>query len=185
MPDYPDDDQILAQFQQEKQRDRAFQTLVRKYQQRLYWHVRTMVGEHEDADDVLQNVFLKAWKALPEFRGESKIFTWLYRIATNESITFLAQRKRRATVSIDALDSQRMGSLEADSFMDSDMAQERLRQAVERLPDKQRAVFSLKYFDEMKYKDMSEIMGTSVGALKASYHHAVKKVEEFLKGAAD
>jgi RNA polymerase sigma-70 factor (ECF subfamily) len=154
---------------------------VRQYQQRLYWHIRKMVIDHDDTDDILQNVFIKAFNGLSNFREDSKIFTWLYRIATNECITFLNNKKKRFFIPMVDVENQLSQNLENDSYFNGDRIQMRLQQAILTLPEKQRLVFNMKYYEDMKYEDMSEILGTSVGALKASYHHAVKKIEEFMK----
>jgi RNA polymerase sigma-70 factor (ECF subfamily) len=174
------DEQILLQFSVASTRDSAFTTLVRKYQERLYWHVRRMVIVHDDADDVIQNVFVKVWGSLEGFRGEAQLYTWLYRIATNEAITFLNQRKKKQTTSTDDDNSTLSNRLRADRFFDGDELQIKLQEAIHELPDKHKLVFNLRYYDEMKYEDMSEMLGTSIGALKASYHHAVKKIEKHI-----
>ncbi len=176
------DQEIIEQFAQEANRNYVFNLLVRQYQQRLYWHIRRMVIDHDDSDDILQNVFVKAFHALPKFRGDSKIYTWLYKIATNECITFLNAKKRRFFIPMVDVENQLSKNIESDSYFSGDQIQMKLQQAILTLPEKQRLVFNLKYFEEMKYEDMSEILGTSVGALKASYHHAVKKIEAFLLG---
>lgn len=176
------DEQILQRFANELSREQAFTLLVKKYQERLYWHIRRMVTVHEDADDVIQNVFVKVWGSLENFRGDSQLYTWLYRIATNECITFLKQRKRKQSYSIDNEESSLANRLKADRFFDGDDIQIKLQEAIEELPEKQKLVFNLRYYDEMKYEDMSEVLGTSVGALKASYHHAVKKIEKYVTG---
>ena len=155
----------------------AFEETVRLYGPRLYRHIRSMVLTHDDADDVMQETFLKAWAALDGFKGEAKVSTWLYRIATNESLSFLA--RKRSSVALDDTDVER--TLQSDSYFDGDELQIQLQQAISQLPDKQRLVFNMKYYEQMKYEDMSEILGTSVGALKASYHLAVKKIENFFK----
>ncbi len=176
-----DDRALLALFKDEATKERAFTDILRKYSERLYWHIRRMVVSHDDADDVLQNVSIKVWRALADFREEANLYTWLYRIATNEALSFLEAQKRRATLSI----SDHEGSLEqklvAEKGFDAHKIEWRLQQAIQSLPEKQRVVFNLRYYDEMPYEQMSEITGTSVGALKASYHHAVKKVEAFFK----
>lgn len=160
--------------------EQSFNHLVLRYQERLYWHIRKIVISHEDADDVLQNTLVKVWKSLPDFRSESGLFTWLYRIATNEALTLLKQKKRRGFAPWVDVDQQMADKLEADPFFDGDEASLKLQQAILKLPEKQRIVFNMKYFDEIKYEEMSGILGTSVGALKASYHHAVKKLENML-----
>ena len=175
------DRELLELFAQAASRNRAFNMLVVQYQQRLYWHIRKMVINHDDADDLLQNVFIKAYKALDNFREDSKIYTWLYKIATNECITFLNSKKKRLTIPMVDVEFQLAQNLETDTYFNGDRIQMKLQQAILTLPEKQRLVFNLKYFEEMKYEEMSEILGTSVGALKASFHHAVKKIEEFIK----
>ena len=175
------DREILDQFSNPETRNYAFNLLVRQYQQRLYWHIRKMVINHDDTDDILQNVFIKAFNGLSSFREDSKIFTWLYRIATNECITFLNNKKKRFFIPMMDVENQLSQNLENDSYFNGDRIQMRLQQAILTLPEKQRLVFNMKYYEDMKYEDMSEILGTSVGALKASYHHAVKKIEEFMK----
>ena len=175
------DSEILDQFSKPETRNYAFNLLVRQYQQRLYWHIRKMVIDHDDTDDILQNVFIKAFNGLSNFREDSKIFTWLYRIATNECITFLNNKKKRFFIPMVDVENQLSQNLENDSYFNGDRIQMRLQQAILTLPEKQRLVFNMKYYEDMKYEDMSEILGTSVGALKASYHHAVKKIEEFMK----
>jgi len=176
-----EDRNLIANLKQEKTRDLAFQKLVEKYQERLYWHIRKMVMNHEDTDDILQNTFIKVWKNIDSFREESSLFTWLYRIATNESITFLNSRKRKSMLPLNDVTDYLMENLTSDPYFEGDRIQMELQKAIVQLPEKQRIVFNLKYFEEMKYEDMSRVLETSVGALKASYHHAVKKVEEYLK----
>ncbi len=175
--------EITVQIQNPSTRNAAFTKLVRELSKPLYWHIRKMVLTHEDADDVMQNTFMKAWKALDKFRGESQINTWIYRIATNEALTFLAQQRMKNVVSSLEMEDLLIQNLEADSYFSGDEAQKKLQEAILQLPEKQRLVFNMKYFSEMKYEEMSEILGTSVGALKASYHHAVKKIEAFLTGS--
>ena len=169
----------INQLIKEKALEKAFNLIVDEYQQRMYWHIRRMVTDHDDANDVLQNTFIKIWKALPKFKGDSKFYTWAYRIATNESITFINKRKDDA--SFDDLAYGISRNLEADAFFDGNEAQRKLHAAVAALPEKQKAVFNLKYFEELKYEEISKILDTSVGGLKASYHHAVKKIEDYLK----
>ena len=176
-----DDRNLIAELKQENTRDLAFHRLVKLYQERLYWHIRKILLNHEDTDDVLQNTFVKVWKSIENFREESSLYTWLYRIATNESITFLNSKKRRNLLPLNDVSDYLMENLTSDPYFEGDKLQLKLQQAVLQLPEKQRIVFNMKYFDEMKYEDMSKILGTSVGALKASYHHAAKKIEEFIK----
>ena len=161
--------------------ERGFALLLDKYQERLYWHIRRMVQNHEDANDVLQNCLLKIFRNIQKFEGKSQLFTWMYRIATNESITFLKSRKKKATASLESEESNWVNRLKADEYFDGNAAQLHLQQALNTLPDKQRTVFLLRYFDELSYQDISEILKTSVGALKASYHHAVKKIEHYVR----
>lgn len=175
------DREILDLFAKEDSRNYAFNLLVRQFQQRLYWHIRRMVIDHDDADDLLQNVFIKAFHALGQFREDSKIYTWLYRIATNECITFLNNKRKRFFLPIADVERHLSENLQNDAYFTGDRIQMKLQQALLTLPEKQRLVFNLKYYENMKYEDMSEILGTSVGALKASYHHAVKKIEEFMR----
>ncbi len=176
-----DDQLILDSLKDSSKKEQAFRLLISKYKERLYWHIRKIVLNHDDADDVLQNTFIKIWNGLDSFRAESSLFTWLYRIATNESITFLNQKKKKMTASLTDENEFLMNNLESDTYFDGDHWQMLLQKAIALLPEKQRIVFNLKYFDDMKYEEMSEILETSVGALKASYHHAVKKVEEYVK----
>ena len=159
----------------------AFGKVIEHYSSQLYWQIRRMVIDHDDANDVLQNTFIKAWTSIDHFRGDAKLSTWLYKIAINESITFINKKKAQAQISLDDDDSFLVNSLESDEWFDGDAAQLKLQQAIATLPQKQRLVFNMRYFDEMKYEDMSEILGTSVGALKASYHHALKKIETFFQ----
>jgi RNA polymerase sigma-70 factor (ECF subfamily) len=178
------DEQILSLLQSDSSMEKGFRLLMEKYQERLYWHIRRMVLEHEDANDVIQNCMIKVYRSIHKFEGKSKLYTWLYRIATNEAITFLNKKNRKATASIDDDENQQVvQQLKADDFFDGEEAQYKLQQALNQLPDKQKIVFNLRYFEEMSYSEMSEVLDTSVGALKASYHHAVKKIEGFFKGA--
>ncbi|MCD6346755.1 MAG: RNA polymerase sigma factor [Bacteroidales bacterium] len=172
------DQDILVLFRQKGQAEKAFGELLSAYKERLYWHIRKMVTSHDDADDVLQNTFLKIWKGLEGFRADSGLYTWLYRIATNEALSFLKQRSARQSRIIDDADELVIGRLEADEYFDGDEVQKKLFAVLETLPAKQRLVFQMKYFDDMKYQDIEEILDTSVGALKASYHHAVKKIKK-------
>lgn len=164
----------------EQEKSQSFSEIVRTYQERLYWHIRQMVLVHDDANDVLQNTFLKAWKGIDNFRGDAQISTWLYRIATNETLTFLAQKRMRNTLSIDETEDVLLNTMKADTYFDGDEAEIKLQKAILTLPEKQRLVFNMRFYQEIPYEQMSEILDTSVGALKASYHHARKKVEEFL-----
>ncbi len=173
------DEKIIALMSDPATLERGFRLLMAEHQERLYWHIRRIVGTHADADDVLQNTLVKAWRGFGGFEGKSKIYTWLYRIGTNEAITFLNQKQRKMSASIDDPASFVAARLRADEFFDGDAAQLHLQKAIAVLPEKQKQVFNLRYFDEMPYEEMSELLGTSVGALKASYHHAVKKVEAF------
>lgn len=160
--------------------NKGFRLIVEKYSQKLYWHIRRLVILHEDADDALQNTFINVWKSIGNFRSESSLYTWLYTIATNEALTLINKRKRNASVSIDELESFFASSQEGSTWFDGDQALIKLHNAILTLPEKQRIVFNLKYFDEMTYDEMSKILKTSEGALKASYHHAVKKIERIL-----
>lgn len=170
-------------------REKAFTLLVEKYQQRVYYHIRRMVKVHDDTDDVMQNTFMKVWRGLENFRNEAQLFTWIYRIATNETITFLNSRSRKATVSFDGTDSDDDEGYAPSNYIkgeshqvDADDIQARLQRAIDSLPEKQKMVFNLRYYDEMPYEQMSEVLDTSVGALKASYHHAAQKIEKVLLG---
>ncbi len=174
------DKELLEKFKNPDTQHYAFNLLVRQYQKRLYWHIRKILIDHDDTDDVLQNVFIKVWKNLASFKGESQLYTWLYRIATNESINYLNQKKKHVGIPIDDASSFLANKLESDSYFKGDDIQKKLQKAILTLPDKQRIVFNMKYFDALKYDEMSVILETSVGALKASYHHAVKKIEHYL-----
>lgn len=178
------DSEILSLLHAEQSAEKGFRLLMQKYQERLYWHIRRMVLEHEDANDVIQNTFIKVFKSIHRFEGKSQLYTWLYRIATNEAITFLNKKKRKETVSIDA-ESNWINKLQSDPYFDDNGAVLLLQKAIEQLPEKQRTVFNMRYFDEMSYKEIEEVLQTSVGALKASFHHALKKVEAFLKEQTD
>lgn len=180
MANYPDDRELLLLFRQPESKEKAYTSIIRKYQEKLYWHIRRMVVDHEDANDVLQNVFIKVWKGLDNFREDSQLYTWLYRIATNESLTFIEQQKKRAAVSISNEESGLTGKIKADEHFDANKLEWKLQLAIQQLPEKQRIVFNLRYYDEMPYEEMSRVLETSEGALKASYHHAVKKIEEFI-----
>lgn len=161
----------------------AFSEVIRLYSEPLYWQIRRMVQSHDDANDLLQNTFMKAWQNIENFRGDARLSTWLYKIAINEAITFLAKERKRLGVSLDDQEAAIAATIEADPDIDGDQLAKDLRKAIASLPEKQRLVFNMKYFDEMKYEDMSSILGTSVGALKASYHLAVKKIEQIFKNS--
>lgn len=158
----------------------AFDKIVKTYSERLYWHIRRMVHNHDDADDVLQNTYIKVWRNIASYRGDAKVYSWIYRIATNEALNLIRSNKKLYSVS-DDLDTENTSALSGDIYFDSEAAEAQLHMAIQTLPDKQRAVFNLKYFEEMKYEEMSEVLETSVGALKASYHHAVQKVKQYLE----
>lgn len=163
-----------------KTQNEAFQKLLSDYQRPLYSHIRNIVLNHDDADDVLQNTFIKVFRHLKDFKGESKLFSWMYRIATNESLTFLSQKAKRGGTTSEAMQTKAVENLRADDHFDGSEIQLKLQKAIVLLPEKQQLVFKMRYFEEIKYEEMSEILGTSVGALKASYHHAVKKIENFM-----
>lgn len=175
-----EDEEILAKFAVEQTRNEAFNLLITKYQEKIYWHIRRLVIDHDDADDLVQEVFIKVWKNLEKFRSDSKLYTWIYRIATNESITFLNKKKQRNQTPLDEVSEELSESLVASSYFSGDRIQMKLQQALLTLPEKQRLIFNMKYYDELKYDEISEILGTSVGALKASFHIAVKKIEVFM-----
>ncbi len=177
------EDVLLSLLVNEDTRELGFKALVSNYSERLYWHIRRIVLVHEDADDILQETFIKAWQNLDSFRGDSRILTWLYRIATNESLGHLRKFKDKYHLEIDNPEISIINTLESDSYFDGDEAVIKLQKAILSLPEKQRIVFLMKYYDEMKYKEISKVLDTSVGGLKASYHHAVSKIEEFLKGS--
>ena len=171
------DEQILELLGSANTYERGFRLLMSQYKERLYWHIRRIVLVHNDADDVLQNTFIKIYKGIAQFEGKSKLYTWLYRIATNEAITHLQSRARQATASLDDETNMVSSRLKADIWFDGDEIQVKLQQAIEKLPDKQKLVFNLRYYDDMPYEEMASKLGTSVGALKASFHHAAKKIE--------
>ena len=169
------DEEILSLYRA-GDRERAFGELVKSFSERLYWHVRGLVGSHEDTDDLLQDIFVKIWNALPSFRGDSQLYTWIFRIATNESLNFLRKQSLRATLGLEK--AERV--MDKDSYYSGNEIQRLLSEAIAKLPPKQRAVFNLRYFEEMPYEEMSQVLGTSVGALKASYHFAYEKIKEYL-----
>jgi RNA polymerase sigma-70 factor (ECF subfamily) len=175
-----DDKELLHLFKQPSEKEKAFTAIIKKYQERLYWHIRRLVITHEDANDVLQNLFIKVWNALGNFREDSQLYTWLYRIATNESLTFLDQQKRRTSVSFTDVETSLSNKIKADEGFDANKLEWKPQLGIQQLPEKQRIVFNLRYYDEMPYEEMSRVLETSEGALKASYHHAAKKIEDFI-----
>lgn len=175
-----EDSELLEKFRNPDTRNYAFNLLVRTYQQKVYWHIRKMVIDHDDANDLTQETFIKVWKGLLSFRADSQLYTWLYRIATNECLNFLSKKKRRFFLPIVDVQAELAAKLDSGELITGDEIQLKLQKALLTLPDKQRLVFNMKYFDEMKYEEISAIVGTSVGALKASYHLAVKKIEDYL-----
>ncbi len=180
MTEQMDDKELLIRFRNETSREAAFTSIIKKYQEKLYWHIRRMVIEHEDANDVLQNMFIKVWRSLDNFREDSQLYTWLYRIATNESLTFLEKQKKHPSLSLSDYDGYLTNKITADQHFDSNKLEWKLQLAIQKLPEKQRVVFCLRYYEEMPYEEMSRVLETSEGALKASYHHAVKKIEDFI-----
>jgi RNA polymerase sigma factor (sigma-70 family) len=176
-----DDNEWVSQFKTGgANKDQAFTKIVKHYQEKIYWQIRRMVVSHDDADDVLQNVFIKAWNGLENFREDAKLSTWLYRIAVNESLTFLEQKKKRSSIAFEDVAETLENKIQAEKGFDENKAVWKLQLAIQQLPEKQRIVFNMRYFEEITYEEMSQILDTSVGALKASYHHAVKKIEEFI-----
>ena len=175
-----DDQELLRQFKDPSSKEKGFTGIIKKYQEKLYWHIRRMVINHEDANDVLQNMFIKVWNALDNFREDSQLYTWLYRIATNESLSYIEQQKKRASVSLGDVENGLSNKLKAEKNYDSNKIEWKLQMAMQQLPEKQRVVFNLRYYDEMPYQEMSVVLETSEGALKASYHHAVKKIEDYI-----
>lgn len=176
------DSELLILFRISESRNHAFNLLMRRYQQKVYYHVRRIVIDHDDANDVVQNTFIKAWNGLDNFREDSQFFTWIYRIATNESLTFLKKKRTAFFIPMINVEKKLTDKLESEVLINADALEMKLQKAILTLPEKQRVVFNLRYYDEMKYEDMSEVLGTSVGALKASYHHAMKKIENYIKG---
>ena len=174
------DAELLMEFRNPSTKEKAFTAIIKKYQEKLYWHIRRMVVEHEDANDVLQNVFIRVWNGLENFSEDSQLYTWLYRIGTNECLTFLEQKKRKSTVPMGDVETGLSNTIKADKHFDPNKLEWKLQLAMQQLPEKQRIVFNLRYYDEMPYEEMSKVLETSEGALKASYHHAVKKIEDFI-----
>lgn len=175
------DKEILKLIRDKETENYGFNLLIRKYQEKVYWPIRRIVIDHEDANDVIQQVFIKAWRNIDKFREDSSLYTWIYRIATNESLGFLKKKRNLFFIPLHDVEQELRSSLEDDHFFRGDEIQKKLHKAILTLPEKQRIVFNMKYFDELKYEEMTEIMGTSVGALKASYHLAVKKIEKYIK----
>lgn len=172
---------LVKELQNANSKEQAFRTLISLYKERLYWHIRKIVLSHDDTDDVLQNTFIKIFRSIDKFKGDSKLYSWMYRIATNEAITFVNKRAKENNVDIEEWHQERASNLSNDSNFSGDKIQLILQQAIATLPQKQQLVFNMKYFDDLKYNEISEVLETSVGALKASYHHAVKKIEEYIK----
>ena len=172
---------LVKELKQQETQAKAFEVLVNTYKERLYWHIRRIVLNHDDADDVLQNTFIKVYRNINGFKGESKLFSWMYRIATNESLTFLKQKSKKLGISDEELKNNMVQNLQSDVYFEGDEIQLKLQKAMATLPDKQKLVFTMKYFQEMKYEEISEVLETSVGGLKASYHLAVKKIEAYIK----
>jgi RNA polymerase sigma-70 factor (ECF subfamily) len=175
------DAKILEMLSNEIDFEKGFSCLIKKYQEKMYWHIRRMVHFHDDADDIIQNTFIKIFKNIKGFKAQSKLYTWIYRIAINETLSFIKKKKKMNASSLDENLSELEMHLTADSYFDGDKAQLALLKAIETLPERQKMVFNLRYYDELSYKDMSEVLDVSEGSLKASFHHAVKKVEEYLK----
>ncbi|WP_372973745.1 RNA polymerase sigma factor [Muriicola sp.] len=172
---------LVRELKQKETQAKAFEVLINTYKERLYWHIRRIVLDHDDADDVLQNTFIKVFRNIEKFKGESKLYSWMYRIGTNEALSFLKSKSRKLGVSSDELIERKAENLQADVYFEGDAIQLKLQQAIARLPEKQKLVFNMKYYEEMKYEEIAEILDTSVGGLKASYHLATKKIEAFLK----
>lgn len=180
MADIPaENPELISRLRNDATVREAFTEVISLFSEPLYWQIRRMVQSHDDANDLLQNTFLKAWSSIDSFRGDAKLSTWLYKIAINESISFLARERKRLNISLDDQEAGLIHTIEADEYIDGDRLAQKLRQAIATLPEKQRLIFNMRYFDEMKYDDISDILGTSVGALKASYHLAAKKIEQF------
>lgn len=175
------DKEIIKLFNTKGKQQEAFRIIMSMYKERLYWHIRKIVITHDDSDDALQNTFIKVWKNLGSFQGNSTLFTWIYRIATNEALTILKKNKRTNLYSVSNEDNYYENTLKSDPYFDGNELQLKLQTAVNKLPEKQKIIFTMKYFDELKYSEIAEILETTVGSLKASYHHAAKKVESYLK----
>jgi RNA polymerase sigma-70 factor (ECF subfamily) len=177
------EEQIVQQLQSGKQTEKAFSELVQLYKERLYWHIRNIVKNHEDANDVLQNTFIKVFRYIKKFKGDSKLYSWMYRIATNESLTFLKKKAKKLQISDQELKDHLINSLESDVYFEGDKIQLQLQKALNTLPEKQREVFNMRYFQDLKYKEIAEILEVTEGACKSNYHHASKKIEEYLTDA--
>jgi RNA polymerase sigma factor (sigma-70 family) len=175
------DEDIIEKIKDKKTVDYGFNLLMEKYQEKVYWVIRRMVIDHESSDDIAQETFVKVWKNLDKFKGESKLYTWIYRIATNEALTHLRKKKRRFFLPIGDLENELISTLEADTYYSGDEIQLKLQKAILTLPEKQRLVFNMKYFEELKFREIAEVLEVTVGNLKAQYHHAVKKIEKYLK----
>lgn len=175
------EENLVKELQHKETQAKAFEVLINTYKERLYWHIRRIVLDHDDADDVLQNTFIKAYRNIEKFKGDSKLYSWMYRIGTNEALTFLKTKARKLGVSNNELQEHIANNLEADVYFDGDAIQLKLQKAIATLPEKQKLVFTMKYYKELKYEEISEILETSVGGLKASYHLAVKKIETYLQ----
>ncbi len=180
MPQY-DDKELIELCRNSQTKERGFRILLSQYKERTYWHIRRILLDHEDANDIVQDTFVKVWKNLDSFRGESSLFSWIYRIATNESLNFLRRMKNKSTVQIDKVEYLLVNKLDDNSLMSGDEIERKLQHSLLKLPEKQRLVFNMRYFEDLKYQEISDILGTSIGGLKASYHHAIKKIEENLK----
>ena len=176
-----EDKEIIELFHLKNKKEEAFRLLVDEYKEKLYWHIRKIVLSHEDCNDILQNVFVKVWQGLKEFRYEAKLYTWMYRIATNESLNFLNEKSRKVYGNSDEISVYLENTLESDTYFSGDKIQKELQRAILTLSERQRLIFNMKYFDDMPYEDMADVLGVAVGTLKATYHNAVKKIEENLK----
>ena len=174
------EEQFVLALKDKSTQAQSFEVLVNTYKERLYWHIRRIVLNHDDADDVLQNTFIKVFRSIEGFKGESKLYSWMYRIATNEALTFLKQKSRKLGISDNELQESLVENLESDVYFEGDAIQLKLQKALTKLPEKQKLVFNMKYFQDMKYEEISEVLETSVGGLKASYHLAVKKLQTYL-----
>jgi len=175
-----EDKELLGLFRESSTKEMAFTAIIKKFQEKLYWHIRKMVISHDDTNDMLQNVFIKVWKGLDNFREDSQLYTWLYRVATNECLTFLEQKKKKGTISLGDDENGLSNTIRADKNFDANRLEWKLQLAIQKLPERQRLVFNLRYYEDMPYEKMSKILDTSEGALKASYHHAAKKIEQYI-----